>query len=100
MRFKINDYSIDFSGVLIKQPKMSKVQIESLVVNKYIQDNYNQTNQFFCGGTYILTPDQDLKFAYERGMLKVVSEFGHTSNIQAYTPIRQLVQKPEKRRCV
>ena len=90
------DYSIDFSGVLLKQPEMSKVYTELQVVNKYVQDNYNQSNQFFCGGTYSLTPDQDLKFAYERGLVKVISEFGHTHNIQAYTPIRQLVQNPEK----
>ncbi len=90
------DYSIDFSGVLLKQPKMSKVPTESLIINKYVQENYNQSNQFFCGGTYKLTPDQDVKFAYERGMLEIVSEFGHTHNIQAYTPIRQLVQNPVK----
>jgi hypothetical protein len=90
------DYSIDFSGVLLKQPKMSKIQTESLIINKYIQENYSQNNQFYCGGTYNLTPDQGVKFAYERGMLEIVSEFGHTHNIQAYTPIRQLVQNPEK----
>ena len=90
------DYPIDFSGVLIQQPKMSKVKAESPIVNKYIQDNYTHINQPFCGGSYYLSPDQELKLSYERGMVNIVSQFGYTNNVQIYTPIRQLVQNPKK----
>tara|TARA_R110000744_G_scaffold106148_3_gene202353 strand:- start:54 stop:437 length:384 start_codon:yes stop_codon:yes gene_type:complete len=90
------EYPFDFSGVLLEQPKMSKVKGASFIVNKHIQENYNQDNQFFCGGVYMLTPDQELKNAYESGIVKVVSEFGYTKNFKAYTPIRQLVKNPDK----
>ena len=90
------EYPFDFSGGLLKQPQMSKVKGASFIVNKHIQENYNQDNQFFCGGVYMLTPDQELKSAYESGIIKVVSEFGYTKNFNAYTPIRQLVQNPDK----
>jgi len=89
-------YPFDFSGVLLKQPQMTKAKDASFIVNKHIQEYYNQDNQFFCGGVYMLTPDQELKSAYENGIVNVVSEFGYTKSITAYTPIRQLVQNPDK----
>ena len=90
----IAEYPFDFSGVLLEQPQMSKGKDASFIVNKYIEENYNQDNQFFCGGVYTLTPDQALKNAYENGIVKIVSNFGYTNNFKAFTPIRQLVQNP------
>ena len=93
---KLNN-EFDFSGVLLEPVKISKVKDTSLIVDKYVQDNYNLDNHFFCGGAYMMTPDQALKNAYENGAVQVVTEFGFTNNVQAFTPIRQLVQNPDKK---
>jgi len=90
------DSIFDFSSALLEQPKMSKVRDTSFIINKYIQENYTENNRFFCGGVSLMTPDQALKYAYETGLVKVVTEFGYTNNIEVYTPIRQLVLNPDR----
>ena len=93
--FKIES-DFDFSNVVLEQPKMSKFKDTLFIINKYIQENYSENNRFFCGGVSLMTPDQALKYAYETGMVKVVTEFGYTNNIEVYIPIRQLVLNPER----
>jgi len=93
--FKI-EYPLNFPGVLLKEPDISKIKSTSFIVNKYIQENYSLGNQFSCGGVYMITPDQELKSAYENGMVKMITEFGYTNNVKSYTPIRQLVENPDK----
>ncbi len=87
----------DFSSVLLEPAKITKVKNTSLIVDKYIQNNYSLDNDFFCGGTYLLTPDQALKNSYENGAIQMVTEFGFTNSLQVFTPIRQLVQSPDKK---
>ena len=86
------EYPFDFSGVLLEQPKLSKISDASSIVNQHIQKNYSQDNQFFCGGVYISTPDMELKSAYENGKVKVINEFGYSNNFKVYKPIKQLVR--------
>jgi len=39
-----------------------------------------------------LTPDQEVRFNYERGFVKIIGDFSATNHILSYTPIRQLIE--------
>jgi hypothetical protein len=87
--------NFDFSEVLLKQPKLSKLKDTSFVINKYIQENYSFNTEFSCGLS-VMTPDQELKYEYETDMIKIVARFGYSNNFKVFTPIRQLVLNPDK----
>lgn len=91
------DYPLNFSGVFLEPPKISKVTDASSIINQHIQENYSQEKQFVCGGVYMSTPDMELKSAYENGKVKIIDEFGYSNNFNVYKPIKQLVPNPDEK---
>ncbi|WP_281556003.1 hypothetical protein [Thalassomonas sp. RHCl1] len=77
--------------------KTKEVDQSFNIINEYIEKNYGNKSNFFCGGPTNLTPDEELKFNYNYGFVKVVSSFSSTQDIISFTPIRQIVNNPERK---
>ncbi|TWX47198.1 hypothetical protein [Colwellia hornerae] len=80
----LNKYAVDIDNLLIS--KLLPVNEIDTLTNKF-----KPSSTLNCAvGSRVYSLDEQLKFKFENGQLRVVSSFISTGNIISYTPLRAL----------
>jgi len=85
------DIPFNLKDNLVRAPQTRDA---STIFGEHVLQSYSAENMFICGTTFELTPDDELKHAYESGLITIVSEFYATGYVESFTPIRQLLVNP------